>query len=237
MFCNHCDFPAMMTETDTFGSRLRRAREIIGLSQDQMAARIGVSLRSYSRYENEGRELPIGALMRAAEMGISVTWLLTGAGEPLADAKAAGIGEISRKLDAIEDELRRSQVPIGTNKLVEGSRLKELHSQLIELAGNASAAGDRARANMMLNVAFANSEAAAHREAHVDMSSFRQRMLVATDAYARVLRELDWEPPAMTGMAVRDAMIVDGLSEEMARFILAALREDLLKTETAGGKQ
>lgn len=237
MFCTHCDFSAMMTEIGTFGSRLRRAREIIGLKQDEMAARIGVSLRAYSRYENEGRELPIGALTRAAEMGISVTWLLTGVGEPLADAKAAGIGEISRKLDAIEEELHRSQVPIATDKLVEGSRLKELHRQLTELAGNASAAEDRARANMMLGIAFADADAASRREAHADMSSFRQRMLAATDAYARVLRELAWEPPVMTGMAVRDAMIVDGLSDEMARLILAALKEDLLKSEKAGGNR
>lgn len=221
------------------GPRVAEARKLMSLSQAQMAQRLGLSVQSYGRYERGERELPSAALTAFAEMGISVTWLLTGMGEPMADARATKVGEVSRQLESIEEDLNRAQAPVAVDELVEGSRLKELYRQLVELAGNASIAEDRARAAMLLDVGFVDPAADGRRRTiQVPMTdTFQRRLKGITEVYTGILKDLDWTPPAMTGMAVRDAMIIDGLSDEMARFILAALKEDLLKTETAGGKQ
>lgn len=229
----------MMIEIGTFGSRLRRAREIMGLNQDEMAARIGVSLRSYSRYENEGRELPLGALTRAAEMGVSVTWLLTGTGEPFTGEAAKSSSEAVKRLDAIEAELDKANVPVSVGSLGKGSVLLDMYRQLVAIAGDPGVDGNlRARADMMLDLGFGDAGSAARRERRMErgMEEMRHSLKSATDAYTSLLLDLQWEPPGLVGMAVRDAMMVDGLSDEMARFILAAVKEEMTKSEKRRGE-
>ncbi|WP_372502356.1 helix-turn-helix transcriptional regulator [Tistrella mobilis] len=62
----------------SFGERLKAERARIGVNQKEMAARLGVSLNTYGRYERGLRSPELRALERLASMGIDVHWLLTG---------------------------------------------------------------------------------------------------------------------------------------------------------------
>lgn len=180
----------------------------------------------------------------ADAMGVSARWLVTGEGkmlrdEPVADGGAQTAGKIVRRLDAIEDELNRLKVPIAVEQLGEASPLKDMYRQLVDIAANPVIADAlRARADMLLDLGFASIEAAERREGRQRQGTeeFQRNLRSVTDIYTGILRELDWQPPALTGMAVRDAMIVDGLSEKMASFILGALKQDLSEADKLGRK-
>lgn len=181
----------------------------------------------------------MSAMREAAKMGISVTWLLTGFGDPLSERQAEESAQAARRLDAIEEELNRSKAPATVGWLDENSALKDIYRQLIDISDNAEVADDlRARADMLLDLGFASAEAAERREGRQrhGTEEFQRNLRSVTDIYTGILRELDWQPPALTGMAVRDAMLVDGLSEEMARFILGALKHDLSETDRSERK-
>jgi transcriptional regulator with XRE-family HTH domain len=63
-------------------------REKWGLSQTDMASRVGVTRNTWQRYEKG--ELPNGeTLLRVAELGGNVQWLLTGHGTMMAAEKVA----------------------------------------------------------------------------------------------------------------------------------------------------
>lgn len=64
-------------------SRLKVARQALGLSQKALAEQSGVSTRGYQGYE-DGRSIPGGeALTGLASAGINPLWLLTGEGSML----------------------------------------------------------------------------------------------------------------------------------------------------------
>ncbi|MQP67929.1 helix-turn-helix domain-containing protein [Niveispirillum sp. SYP-B3756] len=80
----------------TVSNRFRSLREKWCLSQTDMASRVGVTRNSWQRYEKG--ELPNGeTLLRLAELGGNVQWLLTGQGpmlvETVAPPDVAGIPE------------------------------------------------------------------------------------------------------------------------------------------------
>lgn len=61
-----------------FGVRLLEVRDELGLTQDEMAVRLGVSKRSYCAYEG-GETSPNAKILAAlAECGIDVAYVLTG---------------------------------------------------------------------------------------------------------------------------------------------------------------
>lgn len=74
-------------DTDTqeqVGARLRAERERLGLSQEAMATRCGVSRPTQYRYES-GKQAPDSAYMTAAAaMGVNVPFVLAGKGAALA---------------------------------------------------------------------------------------------------------------------------------------------------------
>jgi phage repressor protein C with HTH and peptisase S24 domain len=70
----------------TFGDRLRQWRESAGFTQKEMAAQLGIALRTYSRYELSG-DIPKGAALKSlAEMGCDVGFLITGVLRPVSVA-------------------------------------------------------------------------------------------------------------------------------------------------------
>lgn len=86
-------FPPLMsaTKTSQFAARVRRLREKLGLSQSELAARIGTGVKQQSLDQIErglvSRPRFLPELAQA--LGTSVQWLLTGEGAPtLAPAKA-----------------------------------------------------------------------------------------------------------------------------------------------------
>lgn len=66
----------------TFGDRLTAAREKIGLSQRELAARLGVRLATLRNWE-EDQAMPRGnrLQMLAGMLGVSLTWLIAAQGE------------------------------------------------------------------------------------------------------------------------------------------------------------
>ncbi len=61
------------------GARIRELREILEITPEQAAARVGVTLDQYASYENATADIPIGVLYGlAAVFGVDPTVLLTG---------------------------------------------------------------------------------------------------------------------------------------------------------------
>ncbi|WP_158968781.1 helix-turn-helix domain-containing protein [Chachezhania sediminis] len=116
-------------DSATFGDRIAGAREAAGLSQAELARRIGIKKSTLSGWEQDLSEPRANRLqMMAGLLNVSITWLLTGEGE---GARAPGtgttmpeaialIGEISdvretlaaaaERLARIEERLRRLEL-------------------------------------------------------------------------------------------------------------------------------
>lgn len=105
------------------GARLKLARQMAGLSQSQLAARVGVTFQQLQKYERGANRVPASRLFEFAcvlerplefffagvdrsQPGASDTPLLTGFGHLSADVANA----VLRALDQCPDEVRRSLV-------------------------------------------------------------------------------------------------------------------------------
>lgn len=69
-------------EIATFGDRLAGAREALGITQEEMARRLGVKLKTVVSWENDWSEPRANKLqMVAGLLNVSIGWLLTGEGD------------------------------------------------------------------------------------------------------------------------------------------------------------
>ncbi|MGP3698630.1 helix-turn-helix domain-containing protein [Rhodobacter sp. NSM] len=69
-------------ETATFGDRLAGARDAAGLTQEEMARRLGVRLKTLQSWEDDLAEPRANRLqMMAGMLNVSLRWLLTGEGD------------------------------------------------------------------------------------------------------------------------------------------------------------
>ncbi|MBO8163607.1 MAG: helix-turn-helix domain-containing protein [Brevibacillus sp.] len=93
----------------TFGTRLKQLRKQQGLSQQELASRVGLNRSTYARYETDDNQADYETLQKLADFfGTSIDYLLgrtdvphpLTAGEPQADGSPAG----SRDLQAIISE-------------------------------------------------------------------------------------------------------------------------------------
>lgn len=81
-------------EAATLGDRLAAAREAAGLSQTQLATRLGVRQKTLSGWENDSAEPRANRLqMLAGMLGVSIMWLLTGRGDGIEAPEAADAGQ------------------------------------------------------------------------------------------------------------------------------------------------
>ncbi|MDR1836392.1 MAG: helix-turn-helix domain-containing protein [Treponema sp.] len=79
------------------GKRLEQAREKLGFStQKAFSERLGLKYQSYVNYEKGERSLPDEIKLKLFEMGVNISWLITGQGNPLLD-------EQSEKIPLIEE--------------------------------------------------------------------------------------------------------------------------------------
>ena len=66
----------------TFGDRMAAARDRLGLTQAQLAQRIGVKAQTIAAWEQDRAEPRANRLqMLAGMLNVSMVWLMTGAGE------------------------------------------------------------------------------------------------------------------------------------------------------------
>lgn len=92
-------------EAATFGDRLAGAREAAGMSQAELARRLGVRLKTLVDWENDFADPRSNRLQMVAGMlNVSIMWLLTGRGEGV-DAPGTQSNE-TPEARALIDELR-----------------------------------------------------------------------------------------------------------------------------------
>ena len=82
----------------TFGDRVAGAREAINMSQEELARRLGVKLKTVHGWENDMSEPRANKLqMLAGVLNVSIMWLINGEGEGVdgPDEESAQFGEMS----------------------------------------------------------------------------------------------------------------------------------------------
>ncbi|MTI03817.1 MULTISPECIES: helix-turn-helix transcriptional regulator [Alphaproteobacteria] len=98
----------------TFGDRLAGAREAAGMTQADLARRIGVKKTTIAAWENDLSEPRANRLsMMAGMVNVSIMWLLTGEGEGMdapgePDQGNLELSGIVAELRAIRGEMRAS---------------------------------------------------------------------------------------------------------------------------------
>jgi transcriptional regulator with XRE-family HTH domain len=87
--------------TESFGHRLRRERDRLGLTQDDFGRLGGVKRLTQYLYEQDSRVPDLRYLMRLAEAGVDVVYLLLGRAERLADPECIAISpaQLSATID------------------------------------------------------------------------------------------------------------------------------------------
>lgn len=89
----------------TFGDRVAAGREAIGMTQKDLAGRLGVKVKTIAAWENDVAEPRANKLqMLAGVLNVSMRWLLTGEGDGV-EAPDAG-GAIDPDLSGMLTELR-----------------------------------------------------------------------------------------------------------------------------------
>lgn len=120
-------------EAATFGDRLAAAREVAGLSQADLARRLGVRLTTVTSWENDLSEPRSNKLqMVAGLLNVSIPWLLTGQGDGVEPPEErAPVGADGQGLIA---EMRQVRVEVGAL----GDRLGRLEKRLRSLLREAA---------------------------------------------------------------------------------------------------
>lgn len=117
-------------DTATFGDRVAAAREAAGMTQKQLAKRLGVKLPTVRGWEEDLSEPRANKLsMMAGLLNVSIVWLLTGEGE-------GGLShpeeeeELSPDINALLVELRDVKTQINTSVDRLGRLEKKLRARL-----------------------------------------------------------------------------------------------------------
>jgi len=101
-------------ETATFGDRLAGAREGAGLSQKELASRVGVRTLTVIAWENDAKEPRANRLqMLAGILGVSLSWLLTGKGD--GPDGPADVNELPEDLNLLLADLRELRPQMATS--------------------------------------------------------------------------------------------------------------------------
>ncbi|MEY8837895.1 multiprotein-bridging factor 1 family protein [Cribrihabitans sp. XS_ASV171] len=97
-------------ESATFGDRVAGAREAAGMTQAQMARRLGVKKSTVVGWEDDVSEPRANKLsMMAGLLNVSIMWLLTGEGagaEPPDSEEAPDLAVVVAELRGIRTEMR-----------------------------------------------------------------------------------------------------------------------------------
>ena len=117
----------------TFGDRVAGAREQAGMSQADLAKRLGVKLKTMKAWEDDLSEPRANKLsMMAGLLNVSLLWLLSGEGE---GPDSPTMGDLEPDITGLLTEIRdiRTQIAYSTDRL--GRLEKTLRARLMEQAG------------------------------------------------------------------------------------------------------
>ena len=86
-----------------YGSKLKKIRKNLKLTQDEMAARLGIAVRSYAAYEREENNPPYSMLvLLCKEHNINLNWFVADIGEMFNVPKFEDVqDEITLKVESI----------------------------------------------------------------------------------------------------------------------------------------
>ncbi len=111
----------------TFGDRLAAAREGAGLSQEDLALRLGVRLTTLQAWEDDGAEPRGNRLqMLAGMLNVSLMWLMSGEGEGVDGPSNSGTedGEKATLRRELRD-LRRTLEAVSARMIALEDRLED----------------------------------------------------------------------------------------------------------------
>jgi len=118
-------------DATTFGDRLAGAREAAGMTQKDMAQRLGVKLKTLKSWEDDLSEPRANKLsMISGLLNVSLPWLLSGQGDGPDGPDAEGDG--AQDVSALFTEIRdlRAQITSSADRL--GRLEKTLRTTLLE---------------------------------------------------------------------------------------------------------
>ncbi len=101
-------------DTATFGDRVAAAREAAGMTQSQLARRLGVKKATLQAWEDDMAEPRANKLqMLSGLLNVSIPWLLTGEGEGMHAPPEEG--EVRQDCREVLDELREVRTEMRAN--------------------------------------------------------------------------------------------------------------------------
>lgn len=105
-------------EAATFGDRVSAAREQSGMTQKQLAKRLGIRVATLRSWEDDLNEPRANRLaMLAGLLNVSITWLINGEGEgmspPDADTGATGVADILSEMRELRAAMTRQVEQLG----------------------------------------------------------------------------------------------------------------------------
>ena len=105
-------------EAATFGDRLAGAREAAGMTQAELARRLGVKKSTIGDWENDLSEPRANRLqMLAGILNVSISWLLTGEGEgietPDQPAEPVEMRELMSEMRVLRSQMTQAADRIG----------------------------------------------------------------------------------------------------------------------------
>ncbi|SCZ54541.1 helix-turn-helix domain-containing protein [Epibacterium ulvae] len=100
-------------DTATLGDRILAAREAAGMTQAQLARRIGIKKTTLVGWEADLSEPRANRMsMMAGVLNVSIMWLMTGEGDgmdaPQANTAPENLSEVLRELRLLRGEIRAS---------------------------------------------------------------------------------------------------------------------------------
>ena len=121
-------------ENATFGDRLADARQAVGMTQEDLARRLGVRLKTLDNWEHDLAEPRANRLsMMAGLLNVSLRWLLTGEGEGLTPPEEAQ--PLPADAQAVLTELRQMRADL----LRASERVGRLEKRLKTVLGGGGA--------------------------------------------------------------------------------------------------
>lgn len=117
-------------DVSTFGDRLARAREFAGMSQAQLARRLGVKTTTIRNWESDRSEPRANRLqMLSGLVSVSMVWLMSGEGDGGPTMQDQDVGpELSGLRDVLDQlrDLRIAQDRLADRTGLIEKRLREL---------------------------------------------------------------------------------------------------------------
>jgi transcriptional regulator with XRE-family HTH domain len=221
---------AMTAEATGIAARLRAVREGLQLTQADMAAQMRISLRAYQTYEGGSRQPRAKDVAELAQAGIDLNWLLTGHGEMRRPGAAESARDWGSDLDEVERLIEDEDVPITQEIRRRRPELDAAHQAVLRIAKRGDLPPDvRARADLMLDIAFGDNAAAQRREnLHDDIAArLREAFSIVQEAEIRAGCLL----PRNVAMALRDMVFVAGVSGDQVQFLIEAMKTDFAAAE------